>query len=98
MPRRIVIYGLCDPFSGQLRYIGKTDNVRERLRQHVCDARRGRTTRTAAWIRSLLKMHKWPRAVTIERTTEDQWQEREKYWIAHFREVGCDLTNTTCGG
>jgi hypothetical protein len=26
------------------------------------------------------------------------WQDREKYWISHGRELGWELTNNTCGG
>jgi hypothetical protein len=33
-----------------------------------------------------------------EGTPDTGWAEREMYWIAYFRDRGCDLTNSTAGG
>jgi hypothetical protein len=39
-----------------------------------------------------------PEMRVIEETTEQVWQERERFWINHFRQSGERLTNGTDGG
>jgi len=34
----------------------------------------------------------------IEETTPDEWQDRERYWIQHYKDTGAPLTNTSEGG
>ncbi|TDZ92170.1 GIY-YIG nuclease family protein [Mycobacteroides salmoniphilum] len=97
MPDPAVIYALCDPTSGEVRYIGKTIDVRARLRSHLWDSRNPKEhTHKARWIRSL----KSPPVLEIIETLSDadDWAERECYWIAKYRSEGARLTNLTNGG
>ena len=95
------IYALADPESGRCRYVGKTTlAVADRVGQHVSVARRsGRKTRVHCWIRSLLHRGLRPSILVLERINDGgEWEEVERTWIRHFRELGEDLTNVTEGG
>lgn len=37
MGMTIYIYTLADPRTGNIRYVGKTHNLKKRLRQTLCD-------------------------------------------------------------
>jgi hypothetical protein len=83
-----VIYGLCDPDTGEVRYVGKTvGDPKFRLKCHLAD--RGRS-RKANWIRSL------PGPPTIRVLEDDpaDLDEAERRWIAELP----NLTNLTAGG
>ncbi|MCW2228111.1 hypothetical protein [Bradyrhizobium elkanii] len=96
----IIIYGLLDPVSQQLRYIGKTSGTTRRRRQaHISDVRRGRTyIPRHKWIAGLLSCGREPEIFEIERVPKSEWAEAEQFWIAYFRFVGCNLLNATDGG
>lgn len=93
-----IIYGLVDPRTQELRYVGKTTQpLRDRLRLHLSDARRVKRRHVCAWIRSLQRISIAPEIFEIDQARGD-WSEREQFWIAYFRSLGCDLTNQTIGG
>lgn len=101
----ITIYGLKDPrkekhqITDEIRYVGKTcDTKEDRLEDHVYYAIKGEKTHKANWIRSLLKENITPEVCTIEEVDEQQWVEKEIYWISKFRQNGHRLTNQTSGG
>jgi hypothetical protein len=91
------IYGLADPRTQQLRYIGKTcGRLEHRVGRHIYAARTERNHR-ANWIRSLTKLGLKPEAFVIEEVEGDGC-EAEVHHIAQFRSIGCDLVNGTVGG
>lgn len=94
--RPIYIYALQDPRTEQIRYIGKTGNLKSRLYFHLqCkDVNRHKV----GWIQQLKTEGLKPAMLTLEETTEVDWPEREKYWIAHGRQEGWPLTNISEGG
>lgn len=96
----VTIYGLADPRSGELHYIGKTaGTLRVRLRCHVNDVRRGRVyIPRHRWIAELLGEGIEPDIFEVENVADDQWKEAEQFWIAYFRAIGCRLLNATDGG
>lgn len=94
----MIIYGLCDPSTGQLRYVGKTGTaLKRRLQKHVSNAPHEKRCRRAAWVLSLVKRGLMPEAFVIEEVQGDGDTE-EQHHIAQFRSIGCDLTNGTTGG
>ena len=97
--RDTTIYGLVDPRTSELRYVGKTVfGLPLRLRQHINDARRGRVDIWRfRWINELTRCGLVPEIFELEYTRGD-WQEAEQFWIAYFRFIGASLVNATAGG
>jgi len=92
----IYIYALVDPFTDQIRYIGKSIRPRERLVNHCND--KSKTWRTN-WIQSVLARGARPKLCILEELDEGtDWQQSERAWIARGREQGWPLTNCTDGG
>ena len=51
------------------------------------------------WIQSLVRSGLIPEIRIIEEIPDDRdWESREIHWIAHYKYIGCDLTNFTSGG
>ena len=97
-PNTTLIYGLCDPSTGQLRYIGKADNPARRLQNHLSESTRKRFCHRHKWIASLADNGLSPELFEIERCAVSEWPETERFWIAYFRSIGCDLVNGSDGG
>lgn len=91
------IYALCDPSTGEVRYIGKTRTaLKDRLDAHMAAARR-RTGRgyVFCWIRSL---NERPVMRSLLVISEEFSAAAEVYAIAIYRSMGYRLTNLTAGG
>jgi hypothetical protein len=91
-----LVYGLVDPRTSELRYVGITCRLpRVRFLQHLSMARNGDHTYRSRWIRELLALDLNPEMIIIEETTD---RSRECYWIERYRTDGARLTNLTDGG
>lgn len=94
----VSIYALLDPRDKSIRYVGKTSRtLRLRLQCHISDARTGNNHR-CKWLRKLSRLSLKPEIILLEETTADHWQSVERFWIAHFKQAGARLTNSTDGG
>jgi group I intron endonuclease len=91
----VFIYALYDPRDGTLRYVGKSKNLARRIKNHRNEKGERRKNR---WFRLLISLGLEPKISVLEQVSEAAWQERECWWIKHFRENGCDLLNHTDGG
>jgi len=91
------IYGLADPISGDIRYIGKSIDPTFRLKTHIAKAKFSLTYKDR-WINSLLSKGLSPILVLIESTTTLHASVKEIFWIAAYKCVGARLTNATLGG
>jgi hypothetical protein len=99
--RTTFIYGLVDPRTQELRYVGKT--VLNPVRRVMVHSWRARTAphkrHSMAWLLSLEKAGFAPDVFIIEEVPpDDDWIEAEQFWIAYFRMIGADLCNHTSGG
>jgi group I intron endonuclease len=94
MTKETYIYKISDEL-GNVRYIGKSNNPRRRLYQHINDKS---NLHKFNWLNSIIKRGSKPIIEIIEKVSVDVWQEREIYWIAKFKEDGFDLINLTLGG
>lgn len=93
-----VVYGLTDPRTGELRYVGFSKTPRNRLHGHKYDAKRGCSHR-ARWVMALRRLDLAPEMFVIEKhDTRSDAAAAEVDLIAYFRSLGCDLTNATDGG
>jgi group I intron endonuclease len=88
------IYKITDEL-GNTRYIGKSNNPRRRLYQHIKDKS---NLHKFNWLNSIIKRGHKPIIEIIEKVSIDSWKEREIYWISKFKEDGIDLINMTIGG
>lgn len=93
----IVIYGLVDPRTEKIRYVGKSRNVNKRYNAHLYESK-NTSTHKECWIANLLSNELAPELQIIEEVDENTWEERERYWIDHFNIKGNNLTNLTPGG
>lgn len=91
------IYGLCASGSTCVRYIGKTTRCpKTRLQDHLQRAKKDVKTHKSKWLKSLSAP---PDIVIIEDAIDlEMLNEREVFWIAHYRRLGNQLVNGTDGG
>lgn len=96
----VCIYTLIDPRTSKRRYVGKTSQkLTYRLKQHLASAQKGNNTHLLAWLRELLGMRFEPEIEILETLQDgEDWQERERFWIAHGKVELWPLTNATIGG
>lgn len=91
-----VIYGLCDPDTGELRYVGQTGrSLKPRLKERIRWALAGHQPAVSRWIGSLDGTE--PGIIELERNPADL-DTAERQWIASLRAAGCTLVNLTVGG
>jgi len=93
----VEIYGLCDPDTGELRYIGKANNAEARLKSHIRDARRRRTP-VYIWMNRLTDKGKRPSLRILQTVCADEWEQAEREAIATARANGVRLLNLAEGG
>lgn len=95
---KIYIYTLKDPETQLVRYVGKSNNPRLRYNNHIQHSKKHRGSRHVVnWICSLLDKNLKPVLEIIEECNENNWAEREIYWIAYHK-LHVDLTNYSKGG
>jgi hypothetical protein len=94
------IYILQDPNTEEVKYVGKTTNIKKRFYQHTnktviqqCSRRRYLSN----WLLKLLNNNQKP-IITIIDEIDGEWIWLEQYWIEQFKQWGCKLTNLTTGG
>jgi hypothetical protein len=93
----VYIYSLVDPRDKRVRYIGKTVNITKRYENHLHQMQ-GFNPHKENWIKKLTTINLKPELQIIEICNEKNWKDREKYWIAYYREKHNDLTNILDGG
>lgn len=96
MQNKVFIYSLSDKTG--IRYIGKTTNIKRRLYNHLRVAFQPHDetydTPKYRWIR------KYKDEITlqvVEECTNDNWVEKEIFWIAFYKNI-VQLLNCTIGG
>ena len=95
--RVCLIYGLIDPETRLVRYVGKTANGMVRVRSHR-RVKASDATHRANWIRSLRKKGQRHEECVLEVVELDALNQAEMWWIAYGRACGWPLTNLTHGG
>ena len=91
------IYTLSNPITKEVRYIGKTVNIKDRYRQHI-GKRLLDNSHKNNWISSLINAGLQPIIEVLDIVEHSEWEFWEKYWISQFKTCGFDLTNATEGG
>ena len=89
-----IIYGLCEPDTGELRYVGKTVRTPEgRARSHVRKAYSGHEDFKSAWIRGLFDRGLEPKVVILDVVDANEVLAQELAWIRAAWELELPLTN-----
>ena len=93
------IYGLYSTEDNIIRYIGQTkSNLKQRKNEHKCDAlTRNLKNHKCNWIRSVYKNGFEIGIKLIEDTDENNWAEKEIYWINEYSKT-TKLVNQLSGG
>jgi predicted GIY-YIG superfamily endonuclease len=94
-----LIYVLKDPDTNEIRYVGKTINLRKRYNIHTSKKTQEKIkTYVSYWLLTLLNNNKKPILEIIERCTKKDWVEREIYWIDYYKNLIPNLCNISKGG
>ncbi len=90
-----LIYALVDPFDGQVRYVGLTNDPARRLGEHQRDRD---NYDKAAWVQRLALYHQRPMLRELERVRgEAAAHAAEAWWIAAYTRRGYRLLNAEPG-
>lgn len=92
-----VIYGLCEPSTDFVRYVGHSKNSDRHWKSHIKEAMKQAGTHKCHWIRKILGQKLEPGIVVLEVINPDDRIAREQYWIKKLKLTN-DLTNATAGG
>ena len=93
--KQTFIYGLYSTRSDEIRYIGKSNNPKSRLKDHVWASRVNRdNTHKACWIRRELNDGYSIKYKVLEICNIDEWQTKEVEYIQKYK----NLTNHDKGG
>lgn len=95
---KYIIYGLCDPRTKEVRYVGKSCKGMDRPKEHFYSFQRKTKSPKNSWIINLLKQNITAEIIIIENCKKENLDEREIYWINSYRNMGHKLTNMTDGG
>lgn len=102
--QEIYIYGLCDPDTDEIRYIGLSTCGFKRLLDHYSNcykrSNRGTLSRSKMWIKSLKDANRVFKPIYLEYFDKDgpHVDEAEMFWISYFKMLGSDLVNHEIGG
>jgi hypothetical protein len=94
-----VIYGLLEPSTREIRYIGKSVNLDTRVRKHLQPSKLKENTHKNNWLKKLLINDEKPLVVILkECINEEELNNSEIELIKEYKTIGCRLTNSTNGG
>jgi hypothetical protein len=92
----VEIYGLYDPETDELRYVGKAKDSKRRLNTHLRESRTG-SRPVNCWVRKLTTAGKLPVLKVLAVVDSHRWEDEERRLIAEHRKVA-DLLNLADGG
>lgn len=92
------IYELVDPRNQLSFYVGRTNNPRLRLKNHMSCNKKYNNATLFAKIEELKKDGVRASLNILEECSEAESGEREQFWIVELRSRGCILTNACKGG
>jgi hypothetical protein len=96
--RVVYIYGLRTINSDEYRYIGKTFRIDKRLNEHLKEKKRKKSYHKYNWINQCIENKIEILLDIIDITDEQNWENREIYYIKYYKEIGNRLTNLLDGG
>ena len=100
---KYLIYGLKNPKTQEIRYIGRSSSGMKRPYEHLRPHQLTKKTHKSSWIKSLLSKDLTPEVVVLQSFVKHEslnktLNEAEIYWMAYYKDNGHRLTNHTRGG
>lgn len=93
------VYGLIDPRTNELRYVGFTKNSKNRIAQHCRPSKLKANSYKNNWIKSIRANGLFPQIYILETyNSKEEALQAEIDLIAYYKWIGCQLTNVTKGG
>lgn len=92
------IYALCEPDTGEVRYIGKADRPKVRVTEHLREAKKFPNTNKSQWLALFRPRRARPGLIILQEVPHAGWQDAERYQIWLAKSCGVRLTNETPGG
>lgn len=83
------IYKIVNPLNMEVVYIGKANNIFDRIHCHITDLK----SPVGLFIQELLKAGEKPLFVLIEQCHMSEVGVREMYWMYKFKQDGANLLN-----
>lgn len=90
-PHGNVVYSLSDPRTNEVRYVGKSVNVKARFNAHLSGYS---APQVREWIQTLRDADLRPVLTILETVRGVPLNEREQWWIAEMKRQGARLLNT----
>lgn len=98
----VYIYALEDPRDSQIRYVGKTVDLKHRMNYHFNPHISDSNIHKKNWINSVKSEGLLPNVIILEELDIDNlskdWIPFEIYWISQMRQWGFNLVNYSNGG
>lgn len=96
---KYIVYKLIDPRNNEIRYIGKSEQGINRLKEHLKPSSLKNNTHKDNWIKQLLSLGLKPEIEILEVCiSPNELFEAEEKWYNHYKDLGSPLTNLTeCG-
>lgn len=91
------IYGLIDPRTKKVVYVGKSNDPKSRLAGHLASDIHP-SLAVSKWSLQLRKLKLSPKVIILEEVLIEKWREREIKWIEFYRKAGLELLNIGSGG
>lgn len=98
MSKKVFIYGLADPTTKRIHYVGKSEYPEQRYKCHLADKPHVTSKDNRLWIRRLREKGLAPELVILEQVKRNNWQEAEQRWVTRLRRQGEPLNNRHPGG
>ena len=95
---KYIIYALQDPFTFEIRYIGKSCSGLKRIKRHFNfnEQKNDKNKHKVNWINSLTRL---PNILIIQTLNSNkELIQAECYWIDYFRKQNSPLLNISNGG
>lgn len=86
------IYCLKDPRDFFVKYVGKTNNLKKRFKEHISESKNKKTKRER-WINKLIKLNLKPIMEVLKEIEFGESVVWEPFYIKKFKQEGCDLVN-----
>lgn len=99
MKQKYYIYTLSDPTTGEVKYVGKTKDTKDRIRRHMSkDHLRDSWTSKNKWLLWLKNQGLKPEIEILDEGDKENIDNLERYWIGQLKQWGYKLKNETEGG